>query len=246
MAIDYVEHLRSHAAALAAAARQGPLETPVPSCPGWDLAALSGHVGRIHRWAAAAVREGARPDSAAIPRPPDDRAAVAGYLADGTEELLGTLAGRAPSDACWSFAGDQPASVGWWARRQAIETAVHHWDAGAALGETPVIDAALAADGIDELFDVFVPLRYASHDGLDIGGSVHLHCTDTEGEWTFRTDDGVFQVTRGHVKGDAAVRGPASALLLLLTHRVSVDDPSLEVLGDASVVDRWLALGPIP
>jgi uncharacterized protein (TIGR03083 family) len=245
MAIDYVEHLRVEASTLAAVARRGPLETPVPSCPGWDLAALIGHVGRVHRWAAAAVRSGARPDQATIEGPPQDTAAVAGYLEAGSAELLAALGECDPDTPCWTFSSE-PATVGWWARRQAIETTVHRWDAEHALGSAGPIDAALAADGIDELFDVFVPLRYGSHDGLDIGGSVHLHCTDTTGEWTFRTDDGVFQLTRGHVKGDAAVRGPASALLLLLSHRLDPDDPGLEVLGDRAVLDRWLALGPLP
>jgi hypothetical protein len=46
--------------------------------------------------------------------------------------------------------------------------------------------AALAADGVGELLEVFL----APHsDGEPVGGrgeSLHLHATDTEGEWRVR------------------------------------------------------------
>jgi hypothetical protein len=54
------------------------------------------------------------------------------------------------------------------------------------------------------------------------------------------------RVALGHSKGDAAVRGPASSLLLLLTHRVEPDDAAFQHFGDRAVLDRWLALGPLP
>ena len=129
----------------------------------------------------------------------------------------------------------------------AVETAIHRWDGQDAQGRGGVtaIDAELASDGFDELLDVHVGLRLAGRDGIDIGGSVHFHCTDTEGEWTVRTDDGLARVTRGHTKGDVAVRGPASGLLLMQWRRTPSDDPSLEIFGDREIFDRWLAL-PVP
>jgi predicted lipid carrier protein YhbT len=44
-------------------------------------------------------------------------------------------------------------------------------------------------------------------------------------------------VTREHAKGDAAVRGPASDLLLVVYGRKPTD--AVEVLGDASLFDRF-------
>ena len=38
-------------------------------------------------------------------------------------------------------------------------------------------------------------------------GSLHLHCTDTNGEWLMSLDDG-FELVRAHAKGAAALRGP--------------------------------------
>jgi hypothetical protein len=51
-------------------------------------------------------------------------------------------------------------------------------------------------------------------------------------------------VEPGHGKGDVAVRGPASDLLLVLMRRVPPGDPPVEVLGDAAVLDELLAVTP--
>jgi predicted lipid carrier protein YhbT len=134
--------------------------------------------------------------------------------------------------------------AGFWLRRQAQETAVHRWDAQCAAGTPTPLDPAVALDGIEELFDVQFPQLLALPDraGTDLGGSIHLHCTDIEGEWTFRIDDGRLSMTTGHAKGDAALRGPASALLLALWRRVPRDADGLEAFGDAAVLDRLFAI----
>ena len=101
----------------------------------------------------------------------------------------------------------------------------------------------LAADGVDEYFDVIVP-RLVERDGLALPptGSAHLHCTDTEGEWTVEVLDGDYVLDRTHRKGDAAVRGTAEQLLLRVWGRARSDD-ALEVIGDAEVASAWLGLG---
>lgn len=237
MAIDYLAHVRADGDALVAAAASAPLSTPVPACPRWDLSRLLGHVGRVHRWCTANVTGG---DTVDIPRP-DDGAELR-YAADALAPLLAALAAASPTADAGRWR-DLPQVAGFWPRRMAHETAVHRYDAQAAVGDPQPIDAQLAVDGIDEVFDVFAPAVLAGKDGIDIGGSIHLHCTDTEGEWTFRTDDGLFQLTKGHAKGDVAVRGPASSLLLLLWRRLGPADGGLELFGDRAVLDRWLALG---
>ena len=120
---------------------------------------------------------------------------------------------------------------------------MHRWDAERATGDPSSIDPSLAADGVDEILDVLGPTGASGRDGIDIGGSIHFHATDADGEWTLRTDDGVIKVARGHAKGDAAVRGTASSLLLLLWRRIPPTDDAFEVFGDQAVLDRWLALG---
>ena len=49
------EHLRAEVAAFRACL-DGDLRAPVAACPGWDVAALTTHLGRVHRWATAALR----------------------------------------------------------------------------------------------------------------------------------------------------------------------------------------------
>jgi hypothetical protein len=106
-------------------------------------------------------------------------------------------------------------TAGWWLRRQAHEIAV------------------------------LAPLRLGGKDGIDIGGSVHLHANDADGEWTLHTDDGIFRVTKGHSKGDVAVRGPASSLVLLLWNRIGPQDAGLEMFGDPAVFDNWRSITAI-
>jgi len=220
----------------------------VPTCPEWTLRQLTTHVGRAHRWAAEIVATRA---SQPIPfrevpdgRLPDDPAGRPGWLRAGADRLAGAL--RAAGDApVWTHRGEGPA--GYWARRMAHETAVHRADAEITLGGRPEIDPAIAADGIDEFLG-FVsepgPGEQASRlASAWRGHSLHIHSTDGEaaGEWMINGEDAGLRVEQGHRKGDVAIRGPASALLLVLTRRLPPEDPSVEILGDRDLLATWLA-----
>jgi uncharacterized protein (TIGR03083 family) len=245
MGIDYAKIVGHEAARLAAVAAQGPIDTPVPGCPGWDVGRLAGHVGRVHRWATVAIATGAEPDQSALERPPRGEEAVGWYQA-GIAPLVDALRATAPGAGGWNFLGVPDPDGTFWPRRQAIETSIHRWDAEDAIGgvaNTAPLDAALASEGVDELLFLWAPSRLADKDGIDIGGSVHIHCSDVAGEWTLKTDDGVLLVDRGHTKGDVALRGPASSVLLVLWRRLKPGEGGTEVLGDGAVLDRWLALG---
>lgn len=61
-----------------------------------------------------------------------------------------------PGAPTWTF-GPQPRTVAFWRRRQAHEVTVHLWDAQAAVGQPDLIAADLAADGVAEVFEVFLP-----------------------------------------------------------------------------------------
>jgi hypothetical protein len=72
------------------------------------------------------------------------------------------------------------------------------------------------------------------------GETIHLHATDDGiegGEWLLTlASDGV-EVEHGHGKGDAAVRAPASDLVLFVWNRIDLDQ--LEVFGDAALLEQW-------
>ena len=224
--------------------------TVVPSCPDWTLRQLATHVGRAHRWAAAIVATRAAepipfrevPDG----RLPDEPADRPGWLRRGAAQLTGAVRG-AGSDTMWTHLGMGPASYR--ARRMAHETAVHRADGQIALGIRPVIDPVIAADGIDEWLSLLPadPDRQGGPGAaLPDGKVLHLHTTDEGpgGEWLIRGGPGgAVTVQAGHGKGDTAVRGPASALLLMLV-RPAPGDPEVEIIGDRTLLDGWLAATP--
>lgn len=224
---------------LLAAVPASSLDAPVASCPGWDVARLLGHVGRVLGWADAVLAAG--PDGGDVDagtRPPEGEA-VLGWFQERRDGFLAELDRHDPAEPAVGFAG--PTTVAFWFRRAAHELAVHRWDAQDAVdpGHAAPVEAALAADGVDEWLEVFVP-RVLGRTGLPeflTGASLHLHCTDEAGidgtgEWLLRlTADGP-EVERAHAKGDAALRGPASDLLLAVWHRVGLD--AVDVVGDAT------------
>ena len=161
---------------------------------------------------------------------------------DRAVDVLATM----DTEAMWpTFLGPQRGTVP--ARRLAHELAIHRWDAQNAVGAPEAIDVDLAVDGVDEHLELFAPLFAAS---LTRSGTIHLHATDSTlaegvGEWlvTLQAEpgtDGPPTITfeHGHAKGDVAVRGGASDLMLLLWNRVPVDD-RFQVFGDAALLDTW-------
>jgi uncharacterized protein (TIGR03083 family) len=232
--IDYLQSLRDDGTALATAARQG-LDPPVTACQGWTVADLVLHTGMVHRHKLEIVRGrlAQPPDPWPPPSPP--RAELLGWYEQGLEELLTVLEATDPDTRVWTFhRPDQTA--GFWRRRMAQETAVHRVDAESAHGEHRPVPAALAADGVSELLEVFL----APHaEGEPVGGrgeSLHLHATDTEGEWRLRLLPAGVEVGQGHAQGDAGAAGSASDLLLFLWGRGSADP--LERSGDPALLPR--------
>jgi uncharacterized protein (TIGR03083 family) len=244
MVIDQPAHISRFTAdihALVTAAETGPMDAPIAACPGWNLARLCIHVGSLLRWATEVLSSPGPFDVKQLERAA--KGAELDYLAAGITPLLSAVEQCPPDADVWTWAGPS-VGRGWWTRRLMHEIAVHRWDGQAAVGTPDPIPTAVAIDGIDELFELFVPRRIAEHDGIDVGGSIHLHCTDGDGEWTFNTFDGVFSISKGHSKGDCAVRGPASALLLMQWGRVGINDPAVERFGNVDVLARWMALQP--
>lgn len=236
----YLDQLRADTRRIAELVDMGPLDAPVPSCPGWDLAALVGHLGGVHRWAMNALSEGKRPERRPGREGPDG-ARLSAWLVQGAEDLAAVIDRTPPTAASWNPFGAEPVAA-FWPRRQAHETMVHRIDAELAVGSPTPVPADLASDGIDELFEVLVPARLAAPDAPVPLGSLHVHCTDVPGEWLVRlTDDGM-EMRREHAKGDAALRGPAAALLLHLwgrRHGLPDDVGTVEVIGEPAVAAAW-------
>ncbi|HEY8216799.1 MAG TPA: maleylpyruvate isomerase family mycothiol-dependent enzyme, partial [Acidimicrobiia bacterium] len=194
----YLAAIRDNARVLVDAAEAAGLDARVPTCPDWDVAELLAHIGRVHRWAASNTTRSpdagyAAPD-VEIP-PPRGRAA---WVRVGAAELVAALE-RPADDPAWTWMA--PSTIGFWQRRQAHETAMHRVDAESATGAPQPIDAALAADGIDEWFEIVGNTPWRAPPTGE-GESLHFHCTDVEGEWVVRLVPTGVEVERVHAKGD--------------------------------------------
>lgn len=228
---DYDRILRTSAERVAIAA-EGRLDQPVPSCPGWTAADLLAHLTVvISFWRAIADGGEEPPTDWVSPERPAGGEIVDWYRAEvrAGADAVGSLD---PATTRWTWSHDQTAAF--IQRRMAQEFAVHAWDAENAAGTAAAIEPAVGADGIDEYLDVFVSSNEACLAGAPL--TVHLHTTDTEGEWMVTIGDGQHRLERAHGKGDVAVRAPAGDLLLWLWGRRESGDPGFETFGAADVL----------
>jgi uncharacterized protein (TIGR03083 family) len=226
--IDDLAHLRTEVDAVRAVLARGSLSEPVAACPGWTVRDLVEHLGGIHRWATQIVQTGA-PQQAEEPSGIEDLPA---WFAEGARALIRTLAASDPEAACWSFTAARTA--GFWRRRQALETAVHRWDAECAVGEPGPIDGGLAAAGVTEVVELMTPRQVRMGRIPPLVAGLELRATDTGATWRL----GESQV--------ASVEATAETLLLLLWHRVDPSDPRVRVTGDRDAADATLRLALAP
>ena len=206
----------------------------VQCCPDWDVADLVWHLGEVHWfWASDIDVRAESPDQFRDTRP--NRPAKYPDLVDWgqsqLDRLLQVLEGTPDDAPAWTWSMDESDhKAGFIRRHQVQETAVHRWDIQSAASdrEPDPIDPEAAADAIDEFLSVSLPFGVTPTKPLS--GSVHLHCTDVAGEWFIEATG---NVDRAHAKGDVAVRGTASDLLLALYDRIPIE--SLDVIGTEQV-----------
>ena len=233
---DHLAALRSEGAAVVKAGSQG-LDPTVDHCPGWTVGDVIQHLGYVHLWVRTIVERRATEyvERRDLPAPPDG-ADLVPWFETNLAGLVAALEDAGPDATVWTWTGDR--SARFWFRRMAQETAVHRWDAESGHADPAPIAADLAVDGVDELLMTF-------GSGMDLtsklGASTtfHLHATDVAGEWTVTVEPGGLRVDKAHGKGDAALRGTASDLLLFLWGRVP--RARLETFGDVALLDRWQA-----
>lgn len=214
----------------------GHLDRAVPTCGDWNVARLVAHTARVFAFVEATRAAGAVDAPVRAPAPDEDEGVLDALQLAG-DELSAGLRSADDGDPVWSWTDDRTAAF--WCRRVAFETTLHRVDAELAVGIEPTpIDPALAADGIDEWMTTYaVPDGRGPEPQIDGDASVHLHCTDTDGEWMLRWTAGQVSLTREHGKGDVAARGPAWQLLLACYGRTDpAADDTIDVFGDAALL----------
>jgi uncharacterized protein (TIGR03083 family) len=199
------------------------------------VADLVAHIGGVWGWAAAVVGTGVRADFPAVPE-----GSGADELAVWAEQqaglVLDALEKADPGSSCWTFG--LPRSRLFWFRRQALETAVHAWDAQQAVAHPEPLEPELASDGIEEFVTLMLPRHLKQHPGGWTGQSLHLHSTDGKVEWVVMLGpDSAVSVEHVHRKADVALQGAASSLYLWCLNRMPLAE--LTVFGDRAVADQW-------
>ncbi|UUT36220.1 maleylpyruvate isomerase N-terminal domain-containing protein [Microbacterium elymi] len=158
----------------------------------WDawptVSDLIGHLGQIHLWAARIVRTGNNVPRKTLPPPPvGDRRR---WYGDCRRELLAALTETPPERPCWVLGESAEGEARFWSRRLVYESVKHLTDLRAAGGASwrpaPELAPVDYADGIDELFEVFLPRSRPSLDPLP--EPVTLAATDIDRTWTIARD----------------------------------------------------------
>jgi uncharacterized protein (TIGR03083 family) len=232
--MDFLDAIRRDSDLFYATAAGADPGAKVPTCPEWTVADLAWHLAEVHWFWATDVEDRATDPAQLEGKKPARPEGYEDLLAWGraqAERLVQVLEATPDDVPVWTWALDEADhNVGFVRRHQVQEAAVHRWDMQKAVDSDgpDAIDAVAAADSVDEFLAITLPWVVKADKPLP--GSVHLHCTDTEGEWFVEPGGAVARI---HAKADVAIRGTASDLLLALYNRVDVGD--LDVVGDESV-----------
>jgi uncharacterized protein (TIGR03083 family) len=231
-----VRALRADGEALAAAAENN-LDQPVPTCPGWTIADLVQHTGWVHRHKSAAVRRGGiePADVQYWEQPTPPAKSLLDWYREGLADLVDVLGSSDPEAPAHSWAGDH--RVAFWQRRMAQETLVHRYDAEAAAQEFTSIDAALAADGVDEFLRIFVPANDEAYPGPH--GVIVVAPDDGGAGWSVALGDEPVISSGATTPADATLRAVTADVLLVLWRRKQPD--AVRVDGDQELVRSFLA-----
>jgi len=226
-------------------------QQPIPTCPGWTLEQLVGHVGRGHRWAAEIIRrrllEPIPMKELVPPAHPDERRE---WLTTGAGLLADAVRAAGPQQPVWTWQKDQ--SAGFWLRRLLHDEVVHRFDAELAVGIEGDLAADLAADGVSDVLntastlsrpDLGIAPPFAGLVGA--GESLQFIATDADlgssGEWSITRGPAGVTWRRGSDRAQVTVRGPALQLLLLLNRRLSVAAADVEIIGQQELFAHWLS-----
>lgn len=259
----YLDHIRSESARFRAVLADTNPTAPVPTAPEWTAADLLWHVAAEvqHFWTYVLESRPAAPTEETyteLERPEGvSYQDLLAHFDDLNARFIKTLEETGPEEPAWSWSQDQTA--GFTYRRQAHEILIHRLDAELTADAVTPLDPALAADGIDELLDVFYGGKpeWATFEGSDHYIRIDTVDADTQ-TWV---QLGVVSGTRPNgdlledepdlsvVSADtvpagtepaAVIAGTAGDLNAWLWRRR--DDEGIKVAGDKDIYDRFRAL----
>jgi len=234
--MDYEAHcdaVRSETGALVDAFGRGDMGATVPTCPEWTVRDLAAHVGEFTGLWTHILCEGTGRQKTPYEEIPGDDAAVADWYEGLAASLLGELAATPAGTAVWTWVPDDQ-TARFAARRCANELAFHRFDAQSSAGGPDPLDAAVAADAIEEVF-VMVPAWGNQPDAS--GKILGLRATDQPYERTIAMTTRGLEVEPTGGDADLILTGTASDLALLLFGRPPLG--TVERAGDPATLDAW-------
>lgn len=262
--MDYLPHFHREVAAFERAARtaaEAEDAPPVPSCPAWTVSDLVEHLGVVHRTLVHVIdnRLLQPPDGSdrGYLRLPEDRegwpeplrgpaygrvpTSLVDWFAEGAALLESAFRSNDPDLAVWTWWHEQ--NVGFWARMQTIEAAVHRWDAESAVGTPSPVDGKLAADAVAQTFEVMGPARRIwTNAPAGEGERFGFSRSDGPESWTVCFDGREMRSSDGVESADVELAGTASDLMLFLWRRIPAE--RLDIAGDRNVLARYFTLVP--
>lgn len=235
----YLDHIRSESARFRAALADTDPTTSVPTAPEWTAADLLWHVAAEvqHFWTYVLETRPAAPTSETYDEPERPKDAtyqeLLAHFDDLNARFIKTLEQTGPEEPTWSWSQDQTAAFTY--RRQAHEILIHRLDAELTAGAVTPLDPALAADGIDEILDVFYGGKpdWASFAGD--GQYVRVDAVDTDTQTWVELG----RVSGTSPKGDSLEDEPD--LSVVPAEKIPAGtEPDVVIEGTAAHLDAWL------
>lgn len=224
--------------------------TEVPTCPGWTLDRLIRHIGGNLRTVGLAIRTGEAVDRpaeqvASLDGPSEqDPAALDAWFAEAAAQYADALRDAGPDGEAqvWGI----PWKTSAWGRRALHDVVIHRADVALALGAGYPLERDLAEDAVDEMLELFSGLQAmgavpALADLRGLESSIAIEAGDGGSRWLIEFGEDGFRWRRGEGAATVTLRGPLVDVLLVLYRRLPPDTATVAVLGDAAVLDFWLA-----
>jgi uncharacterized protein (TIGR03083 family) len=260
----YLQALKREAASFAEAVmlKPEPPTVTIPTCPAWNMTDLLLHLGTVHRFVKKTIsvrsqrqlqfqdvasefsrlspqqKEWLAKGSAPASEPITTE--LVEWFKEGAAQLEAIFAETDLETAVWFWGLEN--KVAGWLRIQAIEAAIHRWDAQNALGVAQPIEAELAVDEIEFALEL-IPIRRQRKQAIACQGeSYKFHRTDGPQEWLVRFDPDEITISSEAGEAEVTLSGTASDLVLFLWQRA--EQSQFEVSGDAALVERYFQLVP--
>ncbi len=212
----------------------------VPCLDGWDVAEVLWHVAGVYEHKVRVMADNAWPD----PWPPpefQDRDEIE-FLRAAKADLFEEFSRHDISEQTTTFGDpaldERDGTIAFWARRMALEIAVHRYDAELAHDDTTDVAEDLALDGIDEMLRLMLAGPW-----WDKGETAHpvdaaVAVESASHRWVCTLDARRVTITDDQTApADATVSGDPGGVFLWLWGRR--DDSRVTFSGDLDIVHEF-------